>query len=206
MRPARWIVPGLLALCVSGCGGGGGGGGNTGNNPVPVSVSVSPSGASIAPASVQTFTATVSGSANTAVTWGVQEGAAGGSIASNGQYTAPAFAGTYHISATSLADATKIGIVPIQVHVVVSVSPQVPTLTLNQTQTFSATVTGTSTQTVSWSVLEGATGGSIDASGHYTAPSLPGTYHVIAKSQVDLSQQGSTIVTVQAGSASGTIQ
>lgn len=55
-----------------------------------------------------TFTAGVTGPANHAVTWSVQE-AAGGSIATNGTYTAPSDAGTYHIVATSVAQPTRSG-------------------------------------------------------------------------------------------------
>lgn len=33
---------------------------------------------------------------------------------------------------------------------------------------------------VTWTVVEGAAGGSIDAQGYYTAPATPGTYHVTA--------------------------
>jgi hypothetical protein len=47
---------------------------------------------------------------------------------------------------------------------------------------FSASVSGSATSTVTWSVAEGAAGGSIDASGRYTAPAVPGTYHVVATS------------------------
>ena len=42
-----------------------------------------------------------------AVTWSVQEGAPGGSVTAAGVYTAPGTAGTYHLVATSQADATK---------------------------------------------------------------------------------------------------
>lgn len=55
----------------------------------------------------KTFTATVSGSANTAVTWSITEGSAGGSITSGGVYTAPNTFGTYHVVATSVADPSK---------------------------------------------------------------------------------------------------
>lgn len=34
---------------------------------------------------------------------------------------------------------------------------------------------------VKWSVQEGAQGGTVDISGHYTAPSAAGTYHVVAE-------------------------
>ena len=54
-----------------------------------------------------TFTASVVGPSNTAVNWSVQEGASGGTITSGGLYTAPATHGTYHVVATSAADATR---------------------------------------------------------------------------------------------------
>ncbi|GMT97417.1 hypothetical protein KH5H1_15360 [Corallococcus caeni] len=72
-----------------------------------VTVSVTPTSATLALGGVQTFTATVTGSTNTAVTWSVLEGSTGGTVTSSGTYTAPRTAGTYHVVATSSADATK---------------------------------------------------------------------------------------------------
>jgi hypothetical protein len=72
-----------------------------------VSISISPASVTLAPGGTQAFTATVTGASNTAVTWSIQEGAAGGTITSGGSYTAPAAAGTYHVVATSQADPTK---------------------------------------------------------------------------------------------------
>jgi hypothetical protein len=56
----------------------------------------------------RTFTASVSGSVTTAVTWTVVE-PVGGSITQDGVYTAPATPGTYTVRATSRADATAWG-------------------------------------------------------------------------------------------------
>lgn len=55
-----------------------------------------------------TFTATVRGSSNTAVSWSVVE-PGGGSITQDGVYTAPETPGTYTVKATSQADATASG-------------------------------------------------------------------------------------------------
>src|SRR5437868_7071726 len=44
--------------------------------------------------------------------------------------------------------------------------------------------------------MEGAAGGSIDASGLYTAPMVSGTFHVVATSQADGTTQGSATVAV----------
>jgi N-acetylneuraminic acid mutarotase len=145
----------------------------------------------------QTFTASVTGTTNTAVTWGVQEGAAGGSITTAGIYTAPAGAGTFHVVATSQAENTARSMAVVSVpSVSVAVTPQMTVVTLSGTQSFMANVTGTINSTVTWSIQEGATGGMIDANGNYTAPSSLGTFHVLATSSADVSAIGIATVTV----------
>lgn len=72
----------------------------------PVSVTISPSPATVTVNGMNTFTATVTGTSNTQVTWSVIE-TSGGSITSAGVYTAPGTAGTYHVTAVSAADPTK---------------------------------------------------------------------------------------------------
>ncbi len=83
--------------------------------PPPVEVSINPASVTVPAGGTQTFTATVTGSTNTAVTWSVQEGAAGGTITSAGVYTAPATAGTYHVAATSQAAPTKSAVATVTV-------------------------------------------------------------------------------------------
>jgi hypothetical protein len=58
--------------------------------------------ASLAPGGTQQFTATVTGTTNTAVTWS----ASGGAITAAGLFTAPATGGGFAIRATSVADAS----------------------------------------------------------------------------------------------------
>ncbi len=72
-----------------------------------VSVTISPANVNLSPGGTQTFEATVTGTANLAVTWTVQEGAAGGTITSSGAYTAPNAVGVYHVVATSQGDSTQ---------------------------------------------------------------------------------------------------
>ena len=72
-----------------------------------VSVTLSPVEATLRPNETRGFMATVKGSVNTRVTWGVQEGATGGAITVSGLYTAPTITGFYHVIATSAADATR---------------------------------------------------------------------------------------------------
>lgn len=68
-----------------------------------VTVSISPTSASIATGGTQPFSATVTGTTNSAVTWSAN----GGSVSSSGLYTAPGTPGTYTVTATSVADSTK---------------------------------------------------------------------------------------------------
>jgi hypothetical protein len=44
---------------------------------------------------------------NSAVNWSLEEGPAGGTITSDGYYTAPAITGTFHVIATSVSDANQ---------------------------------------------------------------------------------------------------
>ena len=77
-----------------------------------IAVSVSPSTVAIPPGSTFSFTATVngiSGNQSGAVTWAVQEGAAGGTVDASGTYSAPATDGAYHVKATSVADPSRSG-------------------------------------------------------------------------------------------------
>jgi len=72
------------------------------NASTTVSVAVGPANATLGVGATQTFTASVVGSSNKAVTWT----ATGGTI-TNGQYTAPTTAGNYVVRATSQADNNK---------------------------------------------------------------------------------------------------
>ncbi len=62
---------------------------------------------------------------------------------------------------------------------VVSISGSSDILSTGASRTFAASVSNSTEQSVSWSVVE-ASGGSITSGGVYTAPALPGTFHVKA--------------------------
>ena len=168
--------------------------------PLNVQIAVHPGTATLPVRGAQLFEATVTGAPDTRVNWSVQEGAAGGTVDANGLYTAPDQPGTYHVVATSRADPSRSAVATVTVHVRVAVSPAAATLTLGQTQAFTATVTGAPDTGVIWSVQEGAAGGTVDASGLYTAPDEPGTYHVVAASRADPTQTATATVIVQSGS------
>jgi len=163
----------------------------------PVSVMVSPPTPTVFLGAMQTFTADVGGTINTAATWTVQEGAAGGSITNLGVYTAPQVVGTYHVIATSVADSTKNATATVTVPpVVISISPTSDTLGPAGKRTFVAAVMGASNTAVTWSVEEGAAGGTIDVNGNYVAPTTQGTFHPVATSVADPAKNASSTVTV----------
>jgi Galactose oxidase, central domain len=189
----------IVALCgtLAGCGGR-----SSASSPPPagpVAVGISPSSVTVAQGGTQTFTASVSGTADTAVIWSVQEGAAGGTITGAGAYTAPNGSGTFHVVATSQADTSKSAVAIVTVSTVsLSLAPETDTLGPGGQRQFLASVTGAANPAVSWSVLEGAAGGTITSGGLYIAPAATGTYHVEAASVADASASAEAAVTVVA--------
>jgi len=168
----------------------------TGSSQPPVIVTVQPPSATVPLGGAQPFMANVTGTAIAGVLWSIREGAAGGTIDSQGNYTAPQVAGTYHVVATSAADSSSSGTAVVTVPLVINVLPNPATVFLGAMQAFRATVTGSNNMAVTWSVQEGAAGGSITGAGVYTAPQVPGTYHVIATSVADPTQNAPVPVTV----------
>ncbi len=167
-----------------------------------VTLSLSPTFVSLPAGGTQQFTATVSGTTNTAVTWS----ATGGSISSGGLYTAPSTAGTYTVKATSAADTTKSANAAVTVTappVAISISPTTSSLQAGQSQQFTATVTGTTNTAVNWFV-DGIIGGSsttgvVSSTGLYTAPTNVTSNRsvtVTASSVADPNQSASASVTV----------
>ncbi len=164
----------------------------------PISMYVLPFQVSLGVGQMQTFAASVQGTTNASVTWSVKEGFSGGSITNQGVYTAPQTLGAFHVIATSQADsrftaAAEVDVVPITV----SISPVADTLGPTGTRTFAASVVGTN-QAVSWSIQEGAAGGSITSAGVYTASQTLGTFHVVATSQADGTASAAAMVSVVA--------
>ena len=198
------------AFLISSCGGGGG---SSATTPAPqtVGINISPATASVTAGKTQQFTATVTGSSNTTVSWAVNGAAGGnttaGTISSAGLYTAPSQApnpATVTITATSQADATKSASATVTVmapvQVTVSISPTTGSLIGGQTLQFNASVTGSSNTAVTWSVS--ATGnnpaGTITPAGLYNAPneSTQTTVTVTATSQADSTKSASATVTI----------
>ena len=137
----------------------------------------------------QQFTATVTGTTNTAVTWSV-DGITGGNttvgtISTSGLYTAPTTATAHTVTATSVADSTKSASAAVTV-ISLTISPQSTSVTPFGTRQFTAAVQGTSDNGVTWSV-DGVVGGNsnvgtISTSGLYIAPAHVGSHLVSATS------------------------
>jgi chitinase len=111
-----------------------------------VQVTASPASATLDGCGTLQLAATVTGAADTAVAWAVQEGAAGGTVDAAGRYTAPAAPGTYHVVATSAASSAATATVPVAVqhHVLsVAVDPASTVQVATGAVEFHATVTTT---------------------------------------------------------------
>jgi len=163
-----------------------------------VSVQVSPTSATIASGATQQFSAAVSGSTNTSVTWSTSAG----SISSTGLLTAPKVSAISYVTVTassvasidSKASATVTVNPPASTNITVSLNPTSATLTAGSTQQFAATVTGTSNTSVVWVT----SAGSISSTGLLTAPSVsvPTSVTITAKSAALLDAKAYAAVTV----------
>lgn len=179
-------------------------------SPGSISVTVSPSTPAVSAGAKQQFTATVTGSSNTSVTWGLSGigcvGSSCGTITTTGLYTAPSAAPDppfVTVTATSAADSTKSGSASVTVteQIGISISPTSAKVTEGRAQQFTATVTGTQNTAVSWSVsgtgCSGSGCGTISPTGLYTAPdSVPSQVVITATSVADLAVSASATLTI----------
>ena len=194
----------LSALVLANCGGGS-------PPPPPVTITVTPTSQRVPVRGTHAFSATVTNTTNTTVTWKVNGVIGGnpattGSISPTGLYTAPANIPTpaiVTVTAVSQADPTKSGSASVTVTVAVSVTPSQAVLNLSAQQQFAATVSGQSNTAVTWDV-NGTPGGdstvgTIDNTGLFTAPAaIPSPSQVIvsAVSTADPTQSGNAAVTI----------
>ena len=196
------------------------GAGRSNTAPPQISVTISPTSASVATGQTQQFTATVTGSSNTGVTWranGVTGGnSTAGTISTSGLYIAPNAVpnpASVTITAISQADSSKSfsASATITPQANVTVAPNPATVEVFASQQFTATVNGQPSTAVTWQV-NGVAGGStptgtISSTGLYNAPhsvpttstgsqSVTTTVTVTAVPQASPSSSGSAAVTV----------
>ena len=189
-----------------------------------ISVSMSPTAnQNVSFSSSKQFTATVTGSSNTAVTWsagGLPGGnVIAGTITSAGLYTAPPVKPNpqeLYVTATSVADPTKsastiVTVVP-PTGVSVAIAPWTSWVEIGQSTLFTASPFGAGNSSLTWSVNNvvggNATVGTIVANGSYsalyTAPSVvPATPQVTVTVSV-ATQSASGILTIGATPFSAT--
>jgi hypothetical protein len=183
-----------------------------------VLLSISPTSVIVPTTGTQLFTASVTGSSNTAVSWslsgaGCSASACGSLSASllSAVYSRPVVApspATASVVATSVADPTKsasanVTIVPT---VAVTLNPANVSVTVGSMQQFAASVAGTSNTLVTWTVsgtgCSGAACGTIDNNRLYTAPMgvpYPNTVTVTATSAADSTKSASAAIRQIAG-------
>jgi hypothetical protein len=191
--------------------------------PVVVSITTPTSPQSLVINSTLGFTASVTGTSNTAITWSVNSIPGGnttyGTISGSGlsvTYDAPAAVpspATFSVTATSVADGTKSASVNVTILPLVGISILSPigaqTLGVNGTVGITASVTGTSNTGVTWTVNGVTNGnstfGTISGSGlsvTYDAPAAvptPATFNVTATSVADNTKSASVSMTILAG-------
>ena len=182
---------------------------------VPVSVTVTPGTASLFVSQTQPFSSTVTGSANTSVTWTISPVGLG-TVSPAGLYTAPAsIASTQNVTvtATSVADNSKLGTAIVTLNPVVTPTitqpPQNATAFVGQTATFTVVATG-GALTYQWQSKVGAgsfnnIGGAIAAT--YTTPATlqtdSGTQFrcVVSNSQGPVTSAAATLTVLSVGTS-----
>jgi len=183
----------VLVAILTACGG-------TGNSSLPPpasTIQLNPPSVILDETTQVQFTATGNGTNLPSVTWSIQEGAAGGSITSQGLYVPPHQAGIFHVIATAKSNPAQKAIAPVTVEpVLIAIDPVTDVVLSGGVVQYVAEVSGTSGYGLVLSVQEGASGGSITATGVYTAPTTTGTYHIVATSAFDSSQFATATVTV----------
>jgi putative Ig domain-containing protein len=161
-----------------------------------ITVSLNPTGATLSAGQTQQFSATVSGTTNTAVSWS----ASAGTISTGGLFTAPSVTSntSVTVTATSAADTTKKASATVSVTtgttIAVTVSPTTANVVSGGTKQFGASVTGTSNTAVNWTT----SAGSISSGGMFTAPTVSANTNVTvtATSLADSTKKSSAAVFV----------
>ena len=159
--------------------------------PPVITVTIAPTTATVGAGGTQQFTATVTGTTNTAVTWSV-DGVNGGNttvgtVDNSGLYTAPTTASAHTVTATSVADTTKSSSASVSV-ITMTIAPTTTSLAPYGTRQFSASVQGSNNDGVMW-MVDGIAGGNnvvgtINSNGLYIAPGTTGSHTITADADV----------------------
>lgn len=135
------------------------------------------------------------GPTDQSATWLTTTGKVESTGASTARLTAPETTGTINLIGRSTESPLLFGKRVVQVrNITISVSPDGNTVSAGAARTFAATVGGAFNTAVTWT----ANGGTIDATGAWTAPTVPGTYRVTATSVANSKFKGEALVFVTA--------
>jgi len=162
--------------------------------PAPV-VTITPTTATVNGGGTKSFTASVTNTNITGVTWTVS----GGSIAPTGTtatFTAPLTPGTYTVRATSTADSNYSATATVTVPApTITVSPTTANVGAGNSVSLTATVSNTTNKNVTWTSSGGSLSSTTGSTISFTAPNNSGTYTVTARSVADPSQQATATIT-----------
>lgn len=163
-----------------------------------VAISVSPANVSLVASQRVRFSASLSGTTNTAVRWTLS---GPGAVSADGEYQAPSLINseeTARITATSNADPSKVAVANVTLQpLMLTITPGSAKLYASQAQRFSVLVVGNNNHQVRWAV---AGRGSISQEGVYAAPPLiteDQLVRITATSIVDPSRSASVSVTLK---------
>lgn len=148
-------------------------------------VSVVPPAATVPAGGTASFTA------NQAVAWTVDEGAAGGTVTAEGLYTAPPTAGLFHVTASTISTSAT-------ATVTVKLPPPATCTSFTYTAWSACSASGTQTRTVTGASPAGCTGGSPVLTQSCTPPPPPTSSYdaaVLADGPVAFWRMGSATAT-----------
>ncbi len=175
--------------------------------PAPVGqISITPQSETLQSGGTQQFSASVTGTSNTAIVWSMSPQL--GTLSNSGFYTAPtgnttnlqvSIVATSATNSANSATATVTVLAPSAVKV--AISPTSLTLLSGATGQFTATVAGSNNAAVTWSASVGSVSG-----GLYTAPvtSVQQTATLTATSVADATQKATATIVVTPQASSGT--
>lgn len=174
--------------------------------PYVVSFAVSPkTGSTLATGATRQFTSTAQWSDNSPRAVTVTYSATGGTISSNGLFTAGQLAGTFMVFAScTCGEATIIDTASLSVSVptaqlsTLTISPKSVTLAPSATQQFTVTASWSTGATTPPPVTYSTNGGYVSSGGLFTAPATAGSYRVIVAHTGGTKKDTATVV-VQAG-------
>jgi hypothetical protein len=176
----------------------------TSSMPPPTSVTIPPSSAPANPV-VPTNLNASSGDASVTLTWTASSGASSYNVeratSSGGSYVQIAAVLTTSYTDTAVTNGAS------YYYVVTAVNSASPSITLTPTLPvtpyggkvqFVGVLSGASGATIVWTMQESGNVGTVTGTGLYTAPTVAGTYHVVATSSVDSKLAATAAVTVTA--------